>query len=68
MIAYGEVQTGETIPSWTDFVLTFDYRRTDIVPTHLVIVATASKYADYFTGGDGSTLWLDDFTLDWDYE
>ena len=68
VIAYGEVQTGETIPSWTDFVLTFDYRRTDIVPTHLVIVATASKYADYFTGGDGSTLWLDDFTLDWDYE
>ena len=68
VIAYGEVQSGETISEWTDFEVKFDYRRTDVVPTHIVIVCTASKYADYFTGGEGSTLWLDDFSLDWDIE
>lgn len=67
VVAYGEVQTGETISEWTDFDLELEYRRTDVTPTHIVIVSTSSKYADYFTGGEGSTLWLDDFSLGWDY-
>jgi len=28
-----------------------------------LIVASSSKYGDYFTGGDGSTLWIDEFEL-----
>lgn len=32
-------------------------------PTHIVIVASASKYGDYFTGAPGSVLYLDDFEL-----
>jgi len=32
-------------------------------PTHLVIVCSASKYGDYFIGGEGSTMYLDDFEL-----
>ena len=67
VIAYGEVQTGETIGNWTDFDIEYEYRRTDLVPNYIVIVSTSSKYADYFTGGDGSTLWLDDLSLGWDY-
>lgn len=31
--------------------------------THLVIVCSASKYGDYFSGGEGSLLYLDDFEL-----
>lgn len=31
--------------------------------THLMLVASASKGGDYFLGGEGSTLWLDDFEL-----
>lgn len=34
-------------------------------PKYIVIVATASKYGDYFAGGEGSTLWLDDMTLEY---
>lgn len=67
IIAYGQIQTGETISEWTKFDLEFEYNNTNTVPTHLVIVSTSSKYADYFTGGEGSTLWLDNFTLGWDY-
>lgn len=34
---------------------------------YIVIVASASKYGDYFTGGDGSTLWLDELSIEYDY-
>lgn len=30
---------------------------------YIMIVASASKGGDYFTGGDGSTMWLDDLEL-----
>lgn len=32
-------------------------------PLFLVIVCSASKYGDYFSGGEGSTMVLDDFEL-----
>lgn len=32
-------------------------------PAYLVIVCSASKYGDYFCGGEGSTMYLDDFEL-----
>lgn len=33
------------------------------VPTHLVIVCSASKFGDYFCGGEGSLMYVDDFEL-----
>lgn len=67
VIAYGEVTSGESIAGWTEFDLEFEYYRTNETPTYLIMVSTSSKYGDYFTGGDGSILWLDDFSLGWDY-
>lgn len=32
-------------------------------PLYLIIVCSASKYGDYFSGGEGSTFYLDDFEL-----
>ena len=32
-------------------------------PLYLVIVCTASYYGDYFDGGEGSTMYVDDFEL-----
>lgn len=32
-------------------------------PTHIIIVCSASKYGDYFVGGNGSVMYLDDFEL-----
>ena len=34
-----------------------------VKPTHLIIVCSASKFGDYFEGGEGSLLYLDDFEL-----
>ena len=63
IIAYQEMIVGETVSGWTEFKLKLDYRSLTRKPTHIVVVASASKYGDYFTGGDGSTLWLDDLEL-----
>lgn len=35
----------------------------DETPLYLVIVCAASKYGDYFSGGEGSTMYVDDFEL-----
>ncbi|MGL5273520.1 MAG: PCMD domain-containing protein, partial [Phocaeicola sp.] len=32
-------------------------------PTAIVLVASASKYGDYFSGSTSSTMWIDDFEL-----
>lgn len=33
--------------------------------THLIIVCAASKYGDYFEGGEGTLMYLDDFELEY---
>lgn len=46
------------------FTLPLVYRKLDELPKYIIIVCSSSKYGDYFVGGTGSTLWLDDFSLD----
>ncbi len=67
VIAYGKLQFGEDVPEYIPFEVELDYRSTQRVPRYIVIVASASKYGDYFTGGDGSVLYIDDLSLDYDY-
>ncbi len=66
VIAYGAIEKGETIEQWTEFEIELKYRATNRKPTHILIVGSASKYGDFFTGGNGSTLWIDDLVLEWD--
>ena len=68
VIAYGRAQTGDNIEKWTEFTVELDYRDTKREPKYILIVSSASKYGDYFTGGSGSTLMIDNFWLEWDYE
>ncbi|WP_337493602.1 PCMD domain-containing protein, partial [Barnesiella intestinihominis] len=67
IIAYADMYSGKSVTEYTPFTLELEYRDTDRIPTYIVVVASASKYGDYFTGGDGSVLFLDDFTLEYDY-
>lgn len=39
------------------------YYREDVVPSNIIFVASASRYGDYFQGGEGSTLYLDDIQM-----
>lgn len=68
IIAYGELLQQTDVKDWTAFKINLEYRATNRKPKYIVIVASASRYGDYFTGGEGSTLMLDDFSLVYDYE
>lgn len=67
VLAYGEMNIEESVTEYKKFEIEFEYKRTDVVPSGLLIVCSASKLGDYFTGGVGSTLWVDDFKLEYDY-
>lgn len=72
-IAYGELPASECVSTngqWKEFNIPLKYKENAFgeQPTHLIIVCSSSKYGDYFTGGEGSTLYLDDFELIYDGE
>lgn len=67
IIGYGTMDLNAT-SGYQEFKINVDYRDRTRKPTYIVIVASASKYGDYFTGGVGSTLYLDEFELVYDPE
>ena len=67
VIAYGTIETFTDINSWQEFSIELEYRDTKRVPTHILIVCSCSKLGDYFVGGDGGVLWIDNLSFDWKY-
>lgn len=67
IIAYGELTYSGKMDDYKEFEIKLDYRDTYRIPTYIQITCSSSKYGDFFTGGDGSTLYLDNFTLHYDY-
>lgn len=65
ILAYGTIDLNET-SGYQEVLIKIDWRNITKKPTYIVIVASASKYGDYFTGGVGSTLYLDEFELVYD--
>lgn len=70
VLAYGELSdenASKTMTEYQKFEIDIKYRNIKKKPTYILIVASSSKYGDYFTGGEGSTLYLDEFELSFDY-
>ena len=67
IIAYAEFNSGETTTEYTLLDLELEYRATNRVPTYMIIVYSASKFGDFFTGGEGATMFIDEFSLEYDY-
>ena len=63
IIAYGELIIDGNVNAWTEHKIKLEYRRKDVKPKYILVVASASKYGDYYTGSTGSTMWLDDLEL-----
>ena len=63
IIAYAQLTKGEDVPEWTTETLTLDYRVKNRQPKYIIVVASSSKYGDYFTGGDQSLLQVDNMEL-----
>ena len=74
IIAYGKLESNVNTSTkdnlvngyYEPFTIKLDYRDLTRKPTMIVIVAAASKYGDYFTGGLGSTLYVDEFSFVYD--
>ena len=67
VVAYGKIESGSDIPQWSQFEVTLNYKATNRIPRYILVVSSASKYGDYFTGGNGSVLCIDDYQLLYDY-
>lgn len=67
VIAYGTVCYGEDVAQWTPVSINLEYRSTSRVPKYILIVCSTSKYGDYFVGGTGAELDIDDLMLEYDY-
>lgn len=67
VIAYGNIMYGHDVDKYIKFEFDLKYNDTSRTPTYLILAASASKYGDYFTGGVGSILWVDDIELEYDY-
>lgn len=66
VIAYGQLPLTSTVAEWQEFTIPLKYVATDRKPTHIVVVCTASRWGDYFTGSSSSVLCVDDFELLYD--
>lgn len=63
VIAYGQLTQGSNVEDWTTHEITLNYRYTNRMPKYIIVVASSSKYGDYFTGYDKALLQLDNLKL-----
>lgn len=65
VIAYGELiyDAATAGDGMVEFEIPIIYHRTDIKPSYIMCTASASIGGDYFVGGEGSTMYLDDLQL-----
>lgn len=65
VVAYGEhvFTSATTEPGLVEITIPLNDVNPNLTVSNIIIVASASRYGDYFVGGDGSLLYLDDFEL-----
>lgn len=66
VIAYGKVVFDKEDSDFQPFEIELEYYRTDVIPSNIMITCSASINGDYFVGGRGATLWIDDLELVYD--
>lgn len=65
VIAYGQFTQGNNVDAWTTEEIVLNYRYTDRKPKYIMVVASSSKYGDYFVGGDKTLLQFDNIRLEY---
>ena len=70
IVAYGCITDEEAkgTGNWQEFTIDLKYRDLTRVPKYIIVVASASKFGDYFTGSGQSVMYIDDFELVYDGE
>ncbi len=68
IIAFGQFNTDQKSDEYVKFTLPLVYRDNARIPSYIIIAGASSRYGDYFTGGVGSVLLIDEFELVYDPE
>lgn len=65
VIAYGEYvfETATEGDGMIQIEIPLNYKKQGVTPSNIIFVGSASRYGDYFQGGEGSTLYMDDIEL-----
>lgn len=63
VIAYGEFASNQNQATYREVEIPLEYYSMTRIPSYLIIVASSSKYGDFFTGGDASEMYLDEMEL-----
>lgn len=66
IIGFGELILDKDVEEFTEFTIDIKYKSTNRKPKYILIVCSASRYGDYFTGGAGTVMTVDNFKLEWD--
>lgn len=66
IIAYGRLESSDAYSEYVEFTIPLEYRSLTKIPKYIVISAASSYLGDYFTGGEGSTLYVDEFSFEYD--
>lgn len=68
VIAQATLEDNSVVSEYKQFDLKLQYNDLKTKPTHVVIVASSSRYGEDFCGGPGSVLYVDQFALSFDYD
>ncbi|MBD5224646.1 MAG: DUF4493 domain-containing protein [Bacteroidales bacterium] len=63
VIAYGERVFTEATSGMIEVNIPLEYFKTDVKASGIVVTCSASRYGDYFSGGRGSVMYVDDMEL-----
>ena len=63
VIAFGRFESDLKVDEWTEFTLPLDYKDLTTKPTYIIITACGSYLGNFYVGGTGSEMWVDEFEL-----
>lgn len=71
IFAYGEKIITENVDTYTEFTIPLTYYKGKMpslgTPIYIIIMASSSKDGDVFTGSTNSVMYVDEFSLSYDY-
>lgn len=71
VFAYGEMEIKEKVDTYTEFTIPLNYYEGKMpspgTPIYIIIMASSSKDGDVFTGSTSSVMYVDEFSLSYDY-
>ena len=67
IIAYARYESSDdTGGQYREFSLELEYWRPDATPEYAIVISCASYLGNYFTGGVGSVMYVDEFEFIYD--